>query len=129
MDRISASAGALWSSIEWKSVRLVRITAANVSRATTIAPTSGIVAEAMMDCAFVNTFVNAVSVVTEQLFYLPRCKFDDSDDDVVRFEGTFSFEAGFAPRPPGFSHSPRYPYDLSVCTRTKREFVLPCTLK
>ena len=29
-------------------------------------------------------------------------------------EGTFSFEAGFAPQTPGFSHSPRYTYGLSV---------------
>ena len=42
---------------------------------------------------------------------------------------TFSFEAGFAPQPPGFSHSHRCTYGLSVCTRIKREFVLPCTLK
>ena len=42
---------------------------------------------------------------------------------------TFSFEAGFARQPPGFSHSPRCTYGLSVCTRIKREFVLPCTLK
>ena len=40
-------------------------------------------------------------------------------------EGTFSFEAGFAPQPPGFSHSPRYTYDLSVCTRGKRKTVYP----
>ena len=50
MDRTSASSGALWSYIERYSVPLVRIIAANVSRATTIAPTSGIVTEAILDC-------------------------------------------------------------------------------
>ena len=40
-------------------------------------------------------------------------------------EGTFSFEAGFAPQTPGFSHSPRYTYGLSVCTRGKRKTVYP----
>ena len=38
---------------------------------------------------------------------------------------TFSFEAGFARQPPGFSHSPRYTYGLSVCTRGKRKTVYP----
>ena len=38
---------------------------------------------------------------------------------------TFSFEAGFAPQTPGFSHSPRYTYGLSVCTRGKRKTVYP----
>ena len=127
MDRMSASAGAVWSSIEWKSVWLVRIIAANVSRATTIAPTSGIVADAMMDCAQQkeNTFPTVAVLVTEQLSYLHRWKFDESANDVVRFQGTFSFEAGFAPQTPGFSHRPRYTYGLSVCTRGKRKTVYP----
>ena len=38
---------------------------------------------------------------------------------------TFSFEAGFARQPPGFSHSPRYTYGLCVCTRFKRKHVSP----
>ena len=38
---------------------------------------------------------------------------------------TFSFEAGFAPQPPGFLHSPRYTYGQCVCTRSKRKIVYP----
>ena len=38
---------------------------------------------------------------------------------------TCSFEAGFAPQPPGFSHTPRYTYGLSVCTRGKLKTVYP----